>query len=320
MRVAINGFGRIGRAFYRVSGNYKDINIVAINDLADKNTLKFLLENDSVHGKFKAEDFDKVQFFSEKDPSQLPWNELNVDIVIESTGLFKKQEDAQKHINAGAKRVIISAPSPDAKIVLPYINPDDLATVNISSNASCTTNASAPVLKVLMDTIGVEAAMLNTVHAYTSSQRLVDSPHKDLRRARAAAVNIIPTSTGAAKATARVLKDLDQVFDGIAVRVPVPSGSLLDLTFISKESTTVDNIKEIFQKAAESHEWQGILDAREAPVVSSDIISDIHASIVDLEMIRVVSGNFIKLLVWYDNEFGYANMLCKHALKADIYT
>ena len=316
IKVAINGFGRIGRAFYRQVSEDSDINIVAINDLGDKENLRYLLEYDSVYGKFDATDFDKTHFTREKDPSNLPWADLDIDVVVEATGIFKTQELAQKHIDAGAKRVVISAPSQDAQTVLVGANEDALNTCFISSNASCTTNATSPVLAVLDQNIGIEKAVLNTVHSYTSTQHIVDGPSKDFRKGRAGALNIIPTSTGAAQATTKVFTGLQDKFDGIALRVPTPAGSIVDFTFISKRATTKEEVNDILKQASSHPLWAGILGYTDDPLVVTDIVGRREASIVDGQMTRVVDGDLVKVLAWYDNEAGYVNTLVRHVKSA----
>jgi len=313
-RVAINGFGRIGRAVYKIMSETPGLEVVAINDLGDKNNLKYLLQYDSVFGKFDVSGFDNITFLQEKDPQNLPWKDLNIDVVVESTGFFRDKEKAKLHIKAGAKHVVISAPSTDAQTALVGMNVDSIDD-NVSSNASCTTNAINPVVAILNESIGIEKAILNTIHSYTATQKIVDGPSlKDFRRGRAAAVNIIPTSTGAAKATARVHTYLEGKFDGISVRVPTPAGSLIDLTFVSSRDTTKDEVNKILEEEALSDRWKGILAATNEPIVLSDIVGRREASIVDLSMTHVVDGNLIKVLSWYDNETGYANMLVRHVL------
>ncbi|MCD5384478.1 MAG: type I glyceraldehyde-3-phosphate dehydrogenase [Candidatus Pacebacteria bacterium] len=325
IRVAINGFGRIGRAFYRAvySGQFladSNIEIVAINDLGDKENLEYLLKHDSVYGKFDGDLFN-VKFLQEREPSNLPWGEIDIDVVVECTGFFRTQELAQGHIDAGAKRVVISAPSADATTVLMGVNEEALNTCKISSNASCTTNATSPVIGILDETIGIEKAILNTVHGYTATQSTVDSPVRqahgkqaDFRRGRAAAINIIPTSTGAAKATTLAHTQLTDKFDGIAVRVPVPAGSIVDITFIAKRGTTVEEVNEILKKAIDDYKWSMVFGVTDEPLVSTDILGDTRASIADLSMTRVVDDNLVKVLAWYDNETGYANSLVQHVL------
>lgn len=330
IRVAINGCGRIGRAFVRMASENELIDIVAINDLGSLENIAYLLKYDTAYGisnlnidtkeGFLVVNGKEIKFVNEKDPSVLPWGELNIDVVIEATGVFASYEKSQVHIDAGAKKVIISAPVKDesekGKTVLMGINNEDLKICDISSNASCTTNAGSPVLDILRNTVGIEKAVLNTVHGYTSTQKIVDSPNeKDFRKGRAGAQNIIPSTTGAAVATTKVIKELEGSFDGIAIRVPVISGSLLDITFVSKKETSVEEINNILKEASESEKWREIFTVTEDPIVSSDIIGNKHASIADLKFTRVVGGNLVKVLAWYDNEMGYTNTLIKHALE-----
>ena len=314
INVAINGFGRIGRAFYKAVQNMPEIEVVAVNDLGDKENLEYLLQYDSVYGKFGG-DLHNIEFLQEKDPSALPWGELSIDVVVECTGIFTTIEKAQGHIDAGAKRVVISAPSADATTVLTGVNEGDLKTCSISSNASCTTNATSPLIGILDEAIGIEKAILNTVHGYTATQSTVDSPSKkDFRRGRAAAINIIPTSTGAAKATTKVHMQLQDKFDGVAMRVPVPAGSIVDVTFIAKRDTTVEEINNALEGAAGSQRWGKVFAVTHEPLVSTDILGRTEASIADLSMTRVVDKTLVKVLAWYDNETGYVNSLVQHVL------
>lgn len=332
IKVAINGFGRIGRAFFKLAQEKKNIEIVAVNDLADFDNLNYLLKYDSVYGNYQGELLTKDIFYNEPDPLYLPWKNLEVDIVVECTGVFDSFEKASAHIKAGAKRVVLSAPvkenkkkSEDENIpdyalggetVLMGLNEDLLKNCQLSANGSCTTNAVSPVLEILNKKIGVKKAVLNTVHAYTSSQKLVDSPNKkDFRKGRAGAYNIIPTTTGAAIATAMVLKNLEGRFDGIATRVPVISGSLVDLTFVAKKEVSVEEINRIFEEASKEERWEGIFGVTQEPLVSSDVVANPYASLVDLSMTKVVDGDLVKVLIWYDNEMGYTNTLLKHVLK-----
>ena len=322
MRIAINGFGRIGRAFFKLAFEESDIQIVAINDLADLENLTYLLQNDTVYGKFDKKietrknllviDDKEISFFQEKDPKDLPWRDLKVDIVVEATGVFSDYVKAKAHIEAGAKKVIITAPAKgdegkEGKTVLLGINDEDLVKFDIISNGSCTTNAVAPIMKILQEKIGIKKAILNTIHAYTSTQRLVDGPSsKDWRRGRAGSQNIIPSSTGATKCIGKVLKDLDKKFDGIALRIPVVCGSIADITFVSEKDTSVEEINEIFKKASEEKNWEGIVEVTNEQLVSSDIIKTIAPAIVDLSFTKVVDGDLVKILVWYDNEWAYS--------------
>ena len=317
IKVAINGFGRIGRISFRVMLERENIEIVAINDLTDSKTLAHLLKYDSVHGIIKADikvegktiiaNGKNIQVFSEKDPSNLPWKELGVDVVIESTGFFLDKESAGKHITAGAKKVIISAPANtnDIKTVVLGVNEDKLNDDDlIISNASCTTNCAAPMIKVLDENFGLTEGFISTVHAYTGDQRLHDSPHKDLRRARAAALSIIPTSTGAAKAITKIFPHLKGKLGGCGMRVPVPDGSLTDITCLLTKPVTVEEINAAFKLAAQTS-LKGILEYTEEPIVSIDIVGNPHSCIVDAEFTSVV-GNLVKVIGWYDNEYGYS--------------
>lgn len=335
IKVAINGFGRIGRAFARLSHN-RGIDIVAVNDLGSLENLAYLLKYDTVYGKVqfvvgsKQEadgskilliDGREVKFFSEKDPAQLPWKELGIDVVVESTGFFTEYEKAQAHIDAGARRVVISAPAKGngsiGATVLMGVNEEKLAMCKISSNASCTTNAASPIISILDEAIGIEKAMLSTTHAYTASQAIVDGPSKkDVREGRAAAQNIVPTATGAATAVAQAYSTLEGKFDGISLRVPVAAGSIADITFIAKRSTSAEEVNEILRGAASAQRWDGIFKTTDEKLVSSDIVGEPFASIADLSMTRVVDGNLVKVLAWYDNEMGYTESLVRHVLKA----
>ena len=320
-RVAINGFGRIGRSVFRIilKRDNPDIEVVAINDLADDDVLAYLLEYDSVMGVLDVEPSvsdgvmtvgrHSVQMLMERDPSKLPWDELGVDVVIEATGIFRDREKIQQHIDAGAKRVILTVPpkgSVDEMVVL-GVNDQDLdASDVIVSNASCTTNCLAPLAKVLDDAFGIERGIMTTVHAYTNDQRLADVPHKDLRRSRAATENIIPTTTGAAAAVGKVLPNLDGKLDGMAMRVPVPDGSTVDLVLELGRSVTVDEVNAAVKAAAEG-QLKGILQYSEDALVSTDIIGNPHSSIFDAQSTQVLGGNMVKVLSWYDNEWGYSN-------------
>ncbi|MFT4147438.1 MAG: type I glyceraldehyde-3-phosphate dehydrogenase [Micrococcaceae bacterium] len=321
-RVAINGFGRIGRNYFRAAhAAGADIDIVAINDLTSPDTLAHLLQWDSILGKFDAEvkqdgdsitvDKDTFKVFAEKDPADLPWKDLNVDIVIESTGFFTDANDAKKHIDAGAKKVLISAPAKneDITIVMGVNDKDyDAKKDTIISNASCTTNCLGPLAKVINDEFGVVSGLMTTVHAYTADQNLQDGPHSDLRRARAAALNIVPTSTGAAKAIGLVLPELKGKLDGFAMRVPVPTGSATDLTVELEKEATVEEINAAYEKAAQDGPLKGYLTYSEDPLVSKDITTDPASCIFDSGLTRVV-GNQAKVVGWYDNEWGYSNRL-----------
>ncbi|MEN8223023.1 MAG: type I glyceraldehyde-3-phosphate dehydrogenase [Acidobacteriota bacterium] len=320
-KVAINGFGRIGRNFFRTSMEQNDFEIAAINDITSTETLAHLLKYDSVFGKFdkKVEvkkntmvvDGREINTFAERDPENLPWKELGVDLVIESTGFFRKREDASKHLNAGAKKVIISAPAtnPDITIVLGVNDSDyDHAKHNIISNASCTTNCVAPAAKILHDNFGIIKGNMTTIHSYTNDQRILDLPHSDLRRARAAGLNIIPTTTGAAKAIGLVIPELAGKIAGSSLRVPTPDGSLVDLVITVKKSTNEDEVRKLFKDAA-AGEMKGILEYTDDPLVSTDIIGNPNSSIIDGQFITVIDGDMIKILTWYDNEWGYSTRL-----------
>ncbi|HMP99088.1 MAG TPA: type I glyceraldehyde-3-phosphate dehydrogenase [Cyclobacteriaceae bacterium] len=316
IKVAINGFGRIGRLSLKALLEKKNVEVVAINDITDTKTLAHLLKYDSVHGPFKGTveasadaitiNGKKISIFAEKDPAKLPWAKLNVDVVLESTGRFVDEAGAGAHITAGAKRVVISAPAKGSiPTVVLGVNENILTgSEKIVSNASCTTNCLAPMAKVLHDTFGIEKGYISTIHAYTADQRLQDAPHSDLRRARAAAVNIVPTSTGAAKAVGLVLPDLKGKLDGIALRVPVPDGSLTDLTVVLKKETTKEEINAAMKKAAEGA-MKGILQYTEDPIVSIDIVGNPHSCVFDAELTSV-NGNLAKVVGWYDNEAGYS--------------
>ncbi|MFA5870880.1 MAG: type I glyceraldehyde-3-phosphate dehydrogenase [Candidatus Paceibacterota bacterium] len=332
-QIAINGFGRIGRLFLRSALQDKTINIVAINDLGNIENLAYLFKYDSVYGTYKGDisisgsmlviDGHSIQFLQERDASKLPWGNMNIDVVLECTGVFESFEQSNVHIVSGAKHVIISAPAKDkdgvcnGKTVLVGINDEDIKNYPITSNASCTTNASAPVIQVMNETIGVEKAILNTVHAYTATQNIVDGPTKgnDYRRGRAGAFNISPSTTGAALAVSRVVKELEGKFDGIAMRVPTISGSAADITFISKRPTTAKEVNELLLAASKTERWNGILGVTNEQLVSSDILGMQYGALVDLGFTKVVDGNLVKILSWYDNEAGYVSTLIKHVKK-----
>ena len=328
-KVAINGFGRIGRLFFRQLWGKNGFDIIAINDLGDLENLAYLLQYDTVYGKFEktvevmSESLvvggKKISVFQEKDPVKFPWGKLGVDIVVEATGMFESYEKAQVHLKAGAKRVVITAPAKDEdgerhKTVLMGVNEEDLAVCEISSNGSCTTNAAASVMQILSENPGILKANLNTVHGYTATQNLVDGPTRgaDFRRGRAAAHNIVPSSTGAAIAVTRAVKELEGKFDGVALRVPTLTGSIADITFVAKRKTSAEEINDILSKAASLPRWQGILKVTRDLLVSSDIIKEPYAAIVDLNFTRVIDGDLVKVLSWYDNEWGYVATLVKH--------
>lgn len=333
-RVAINGLGRIGRAFVRQTIGNEEIELVAINDLGSLENLAYLLTYDTVYDKaaFLVETKDgklvingkNVAFLSEKDPNLLPWKDLAVDVVVESTGVFDDYEKASAHITAGARRVVLSAPAKGEDLegtgatVLMGVNEEKLATCPVTSNASCTTNASSPIIAILDEALGIEHAILSTTHAYTATQSIVDSPVKgsDMRRGRAAAQNIVPSSTGAAIAVTKAYPSLEGKFDGISLRVPVPAGSIADITFVAKRDTSAEEVNEILRTAARNPRWDGIFAASDEQLVSSDIVGDTHASIADLPLTRVVGGRLVKVLAWYDNEYGYTHTLVQHVIKA----
>lgn len=321
IRVAINGFGRIGRLTYRAMLQHHQMELVAINDLTNAATLAHLLKYDSVHGKFPGEvkhegeflmvNGHSIRVFAEKDPAMLPWKDLNIDVVVESTGVFRSRDKISKHLEAGAKKVVLTVPSKakedvDATIVLGVNNEMLNMDQKILSNASCTTNCLAPVAKVLHEKFGIEHGLMNTIHSYTNDQIILDAPHSDLRRARAAAMSIIPTSTGAAKAVGLVIPELNGKLHGMALRVPTPDGSLVDLTVKLNRTVTKDEINAAMKEAAEGH-LKGILQYNEDPIVSADIIGNPHSSIFDAELTTVMAGNFVKVIAWYDNEYGYSN-------------
>ncbi|HEX3278370.1 MAG TPA: type I glyceraldehyde-3-phosphate dehydrogenase [Thermoleophilaceae bacterium] len=321
LKAGINGFGRIGRNVFRAAyARGEDIDWVGVNDITDTKTLAHLLKYDSILGPFPGEvehtenalivDGEELRVFAERDPADLPWEEVGADVVIESTGFFTKRDDAAKHLSAGAKKVIITAPAtePDVTVAL-GVNDDayDPQQHHVISNASCTTNCLAPVAKVLHEAIGIERGIMTTIHAYTSDQRLQDAPHKDLRRARAAAINLVPTSTGAAKAVGLVLPELNGKLNGISVRAPVPTGSVVDLVAEVSRSTTVEEINEAFQAKADTGSLEGILRYSEDPLVSTDIVHSAYSSIFDAPLTMVIDEKLVKVVAWYDNEWGYSN-------------
>ena len=320
MRIAINGFGRIGRSVFRVLNERDDIDVVAINDIFEKGALAYLLKYDTVMGRFPdnvdlQDDVLKtssqnVKLLAERDPEKLPWGEMNVDIVVESTGIFRQRNQLEKHIKAGAKRVILTVPSKDEidYTVVLGVNDSGLNDSHkIISNASCTTNCLAPMAKVLHEAFEIELGVINTIHAYTNDQRLADVPHSDWRRSRAAAENVIPTTTGAARAVGKVLPELNGKLDGIAMRVPVPDGSVVDFNVRIKKTTTVDEVNEVVYAASKTGSLSNVLEYSTLPVVSSDIIGNKYSSIFDAPFTKVIGGNYIKTLNWYDNEWGYSN-------------
>jgi len=319
INVGINGFGRIGRLVFRIMMQRKNFKVVAVNDITDAKTLSQLLKYDTTHGKYPGTveeqdgnlivDGKVIKVYAIKDPAELPWNELSVDVVVESTGVFRKRDQIEKHLEAGAKKVLLTVPAKDeidATIVLGVndymLKPED----KIVSNASCTTNCLAPVVKVLNDSFGIKYGLMTTIHAYTNDQKILDSPHKDLRRSRTAAMNIIPTTTGAAKAAGKVIPELNGKLDGMAMRVPVQDGSIVDFICLLEKEVTEEDINTAM-KAAASGEMRGILQYSEDPLVSSDIIGNSHSSIFDAQLTKVMGGNFVKVISWYDNEWGYSN-------------
>jgi len=342
-RIAINGFGRVGRSFFKVAFKHPGLDIVAVNDLGDIDNLAYLLQYDTVYGRSLCSvsvekegapalvvDGKKVRVLSEADPGKLPWKELGVDLVVESTGLFTSYAKADAHRTAGARRVVVTAPMKDeppegitGATVLMGVNNEKLAVCDISSNASCTTNAGSPLMQILHEGIGVEKAVLNTTHAYTASQSIVDGPvkkgKKHFRDGRAAAANIIPSSTGAAIAVTKALPALEGKFDGIALRVPVAAGSIVDVTFVASRATSIEEVNSILKKAAGEERWKSIFAVTEEQLVSSDILGQPYASIADLSLTRVVDGNLVKVLAWYDNEMGYAYSLLEHVLLSARY-
>jgi len=336
IKVAINGFGRIGRTFFRLANERHELRVVAINDLGDLENLAYLLKYDSVYRDYNHKvladvksrklvvDNDRIDFLQEKDPSKLPWAKLGIDVVVESTGFFETFESASAHLKAGAKRVVITAPAKDddesmklGATVLLGVNEEDMKKVKITSNGSCTTNAVAPVVAVLSERLGIKKAVLNTTHAYTATQRIVDGPDaKDWRRGRAGAINLVPSTTGAAIAVTKAVKNLKGIFDGIAIRTPVPTVSLADITFVASRKTSVEEINKIFKEESEKPRWKGILDVTDEELVSTDFIGVETASIVDLNFTKVIDGDLVKVLAWYDNEWGYSATLVEHVIKA----
>ncbi|MEA3249750.1 MAG: type I glyceraldehyde-3-phosphate dehydrogenase [Patescibacteria group bacterium] len=327
IKVAINGFGRIGRNTFKAAfGHLKDLEFVAVNDLTDTKTLAHLLKYDTVYGKYEHEvDYDdenlivdgkKIRVYAERDPAKLPWKEHGIDVVLECTGIFRTEETAGAHITAGAKHVIMSAPAKggDVPTHVMGVNADGKWTSKITNNASCTTNCIAPVAQVMHDTFGVKRAIMTTVHGYTADQNIQDGPHRDLRRARAAAANIVPTTTGAAIATQKVIPELDGLFDGMAIRVPVPVVSLADFVFLLDKEVTVEEVNEAFKKAAENPRYENVLKVTEEPLVSSDIIGEDYSSVVDLGFTKVIGGDFVKVVAWYDNEWGYSARMADMAV------
>src|SRR3989344_3439194 len=333
IRVGINGFGRIGRAFLKVAWDRTEVEIVAINDLGSVENMAYLLKHDTAYGEWKHDikhegkylviDGKKIKFLAEKDPSKLPWRDLGVDVVVESTGIFITYESSKVHLDAGAKKVVVTAPMKDepqagveGATVLLGVNEEKFATCVITSNASCTTNAGSPLIAILDEGLGIEKALLNTVHALTNSQPTVDSINKhNMREGRAGGHNIVPTSSGSAIAVTKAFPKLSGLFDGMAMRVPMIAGSIADVTFISKKNTTVEEVNSILKKAANDKRWAGIFTVTEEELVSSDIIGSKYGSIADLGLTMVVGGNLVKVMGWYDNEMGYTYTLVDHVIK-----
>ena len=320
MKVAINGFGRIGRSVFRILNSQKNIDVVAINDIADNEAMAYLLKYDTVMGPFKDSveingdilktSYNEIKMLAEKEPSHLPWNKMEVDVVIESTGIFRTKKQLDDHIKAGAKRVVLTVPAKDEIDYTLVIGVNDKGLNNdhkIISNASCTTNCLAPMAKILNDNFGIEHGVINTIHAYTNDQRLADVPHSDWRRSRAAAENIIPTTTGAARAVGKVLPELNGKLDGIAMRVPVPDGSVVDSVFKLEKSVTIDEINNVVKAAANAEDMKSVVEYSNFPVVSTDIIGNPHSSIFDAPFTKVIDGTLVKTVNWYDNEWGYSN-------------
>ncbi len=322
IRIAINGFGRIGRSAFKIALENKHLEVVALNDLTDSRTLAHLLKYDTAYGRYERKvswddgklvvEKKKIPVLAEKDPARLPWRSFKVDVVLECTGVFTKDGAAKMHLQAGARRVIVSAPTRGTGGIRTYllgVNGQKYKDDQVISNASCTTNCIGPVASVILEKYGIKKGMMTTVHSYTQDQNLQDAPHRDLRRARAAAANIVPTTTGAAVATTEAIPELRNKFDGIAIRVPTITGSLTDFTFLVNRFVTVDEVNQAFREAAKSPSFRGILTVTDEPLVSSDIIGSPYSAIVDLGMTRVVDGDLVKVLAWYDNEWGYANRL-----------
>ncbi len=320
MKVAINGFGRIGRSVFRILNSQKNIDVVAINDIADNEAMAYLLKYDTVMGPFKdtveingdilKTSYNEIKMLAEREPSHLPWSEMEVDVVIESTGIFRTKKQLDDHIKAGAKRVVLTVPAKDEIDYTLVIGVNDKGlndSHKIISNASCTTNCLAPMAKILNDNFGIEHGVINTIHAYTNDQRLADVPHSDWRRSRAAAENIIPTTTGAARAVGKVLPELNGKLDGIAMRVPVPDGSVVDSVFKLEKSVTIDEINNVVKAAANSEDMKSVVEYSNLPFVSTDIIGNPHSSVFDAPFTKVIDGTLVKTVNWYDNEWGYSN-------------
>jgi glyceraldehyde 3-phosphate dehydrogenase len=323
-KVAINGLGRIGRAALKILLDTPELELAAVNDIVPADNIAYLIKYDTVYGRYdkpvearenKLVIGDReISYFSQKDPTQLPWRDLGVDIVLECTGVFTKRDDLRKHVQAGARYVILSAPTKDVDTptVVHGVNMTD-GNAQIISCASCTTNCITPVVEIMDRRIGIKKAIMTTIHAYTASQAIVDGPNKRFRRGRAGAANLVPTSTGAAVATTKALPQLEGLFDGVSIRGPVPVGSIADIVFVTKRETTVEEINNIFREEASSNRYRGILGVTDDPIVSSDIIGDSRASLIDLEMTQVVGGDLVKVMSWYDNEWGYTNQMIREA-------
>lgn len=326
-KIAINGLGRIGRAVLKILIDTPELELVAVNDLVPPDNLAYLLKYDTVYGKYPKSvdsnsnsltvDGKEYKYFQEKNPEALPWKDLNIDIVFECTGVFRKQEDLQKHLQAGAKKVVLSAPakSEGIEVVVPGVRESANQDNSLISCASCTTNCIAPVVEIINRRIGVKKAIMTTIHAYTASQGLVDKPSKKFRRGRAAAANLVPTTTGAAIATTKVLPQLENRFDGVAIRTPVPIGSISDIVLVVDKATSVEQVNQIFREESQTEKYRGIVGISEDQIVSSDIIGDSHASLVDLTMTQVVDGDLVKVMSWYDNEWGYAHQMIREVLQ-----
>ncbi len=326
-QVAINGFGRIGRAAFKIILDTPELDLVGVNDIVPPDNLAYLLKYDTVYGRYQRSveaegdklivDGTSYTVFKEKDPAQLPWGELGVDIVFECTGIFTNQKGLKKHLQAGAKYAILSAPAKGEGVptVVHGVNQPGDGSVRMISCASCTTNCITPVVEVMERRFGLKKAVMTTIHAYTSSQQIVDGPSKKIRRGRAGAANFVPTSTGAAIATTRVLPQLEGRFDGVAVRGPIPVGSIADMIFLTERETSVEEVNAVFREEAASERYQGVLGATDAPIVSADIIQDPHASLVDLGMTQVVDGDLVKVMSWYDNEWGFTSQMIREGLR-----
>ena len=326
-KVAINGFGRIGRAAFKIILETPELDLVGVNDIMPLDNLAYLLKYDTAYGRYDKEvevgdgalivDGEEYTFFAERDPADLPWGELDLDIVFECTGLFRTKEDLEKHLEAGAKFAILSAPAKGGGVptIVHGVNVPEDESVRYLSCASCTTNCITPVMEVMKRRIGVENAIMTTIHAYTSTQAIVDGPSKKIRRGRAAAANFVPTSTGAAIATTKVLPELKGRFDGVAVRAPIPVGSISDIILVTSRETSVEEVNDIFREEAASDKYKGILGVAEDPIVSSDVIGDSHASIVDVGMTQVVNGTLVKVMSWYDNEWGFTSQMIREGVR-----